>query len=70
MYAYVLLFVLFVVLFVYGVPRICFLAADTQKIAGAVNPQSKDLDFAGFDSSRLSVLEGGNSQVHRELPRN
>ena len=33
------------------------------------NPQTKNLGFQGFDSVRLLISKGWNSEVHGECPR-
>ena len=33
--------------------------------SGTPSPPIKSLDFRGFDSSRLLILKGGNSHIHR-----
>ena len=43
--------------------------SSTSEIGRAAKPQTKDLDFRGFDSSWFLICKGWNSQVHGELPR-
>ena len=37
-------------------------------IYGTANLRTKILDFRGFDSNIILILNGWNSQAHREIP--